>query len=38
MAALIVSIDKSLLTERTGKLSHAKTELVLAGIDVLLGR
>jgi mRNA interferase MazF len=34
----IVAIDKSILTERVGKLSAAKTELVLSGIDVVLGR
>lgn len=34
----IVALDKSLLTERTGKLSAAKVELVLSGIDVVLGR
>ena len=34
----IVSVDKDLLTERTGKLSRAKQELILAGIDVVLGR
>jgi mRNA interferase MazF len=34
----VVVLDKSLLTERAGKLSRAKTDLVLAGIDVVLGR
>lgn len=34
----VVALDKSLLTERAGKLSCAKTDLVLAGIDVVLGR
>lgn len=34
----VVTIDKSDLTERVGKLSRAKLELVLAGIDVVLGR
>lgn len=34
----VVSLDKSLLTERAGKLSRAKIDLVLAGIDVVLGR
>lgn len=33
-----VAIDKALLTERVGKLSRAKVELVLSGIDVVLGR
>jgi mRNA interferase MazF len=34
----IVAIDKSFLTERVGKISEAKVDLVLAGIDVVLGR
>jgi mRNA interferase MazF len=34
----IVTIDKGLLTERVGKISKAKLELLLAGIDVVLGR
>lgn len=34
----IVTLDKSTLTERTGKLSKSKLELVLSGIDVVLGR
>jgi len=34
----IVSLDKALLTERIGKLPPAKLSLVLAGIDVVLGR
>jgi len=34
----VVALDKSLLTERAGKLSRAKMDLVLAGIDVVLGR
>ncbi|MCF8052233.1 MAG: type II toxin-antitoxin system PemK/MazF family toxin [Desulfobacterales bacterium] len=34
----LVALDKSLLTERAGKLPRAKTDLVLAGIDVVLGR
>lgn len=34
----VIALDKSLLTERAGKLSPAKTDLVLAGIDVVLGR
>ena len=34
----IVTVDKSVLTERVGKLSAAKLELVLSGIDVVLGR
>jgi mRNA interferase MazF len=34
----IITLDKSLLTERVGKLSRSKTELILAGIHVALGR
>jgi mRNA interferase MazF len=34
----IVTLDKRLLTERIGRLSKSKLELVLAGIDVILGR
>jgi len=34
----IVTLDKALLTERAGKLPHAKLEMVFSGIDVVLGR
>lgn len=34
----IVTLDKTLLTERVGKLPLAKLHLVLSGIDVILGR
>ena len=34
----LVALDKNLLTERTGKLSRAKIDLLLSGIDVVLGR
>lgn len=34
----IVTLDRSSLTERVGKLPDAKLELVLFGIDVVLGR
>jgi mRNA interferase MazF len=34
----VVTLDKTALTDRVGKLSRAKTELLLAGIDVVLGR
>jgi mRNA interferase MazF len=34
----IVSLDKELLTERMGKIPRAKLELILAGIDVIVGR
>ena len=34
----IVALDSATLTERVGKVSQAKLELLLAGIDVVLGR
>ncbi|HEY2930989.1 MAG TPA: type II toxin-antitoxin system PemK/MazF family toxin [Acidobacteriota bacterium] len=34
----IVTLDKSLLTDRTGKLAKQTIALVLSGIDVVLGR
>jgi mRNA interferase MazF len=34
----IVALDKELLTELAGKLQRAKLELLLVGIDVVLGR
>ena len=34
----IVTLDKSLLTERTAKISRTQLQLLLAGIDVVLGR
>jgi mRNA interferase MazF len=34
----LVTLDKTDLTERTGKISRSKLELVLSGIDVVLGR
>jgi mRNA interferase MazF len=34
----LVTLDQGVLTERVGKLSRARLELVLAGIDVVLGR
>ena len=34
----IVTLDKSELTERVGKLPKAKLELLLSGVDVVLGR
>ncbi|MCC6383416.1 MAG: type II toxin-antitoxin system PemK/MazF family toxin [Dehalococcoidia bacterium] len=33
-----VSVDRSALTERVGKLPRAKLDLVLAGLDVMLDR
>jgi mRNA interferase MazF len=34
----ILTIDKVLLTEHVGKLSRAKVNVLLSGIDVVLGR
>jgi mRNA interferase MazF len=34
----IATLDKTLLTERVGKLSRPKVDLVLSGIDVVFGR
>jgi mRNA interferase MazF len=34
----IVTLDRELLADRVGKLARAKLELILAGIDVTLGR
>ena len=34
----IVAVDKDLLTDRVGKLPRHKLELVLSGIDVVLGK
>lgn len=36
--ALIVALDRSQLTERVGNVPRKKLELVLAGVDVVLGR
>jgi mRNA interferase MazF len=34
----VISLDKTLLAERAGKLPRAKLQLVLSGIDIVLGR
>ncbi len=34
----LVTLDKSLLTERVGKIPRAKSQLLFSGIDVILGR
>jgi mRNA interferase MazF len=36
--SLIVAMDKGQLVERTGKLNRSQMGLILAGIDVVLGR
>ena len=37
-ASLVITLDKDLLIEHVGKLTRAKLELVLAGLDAVLGR
>ena len=34
----VVTLDRTVLSERVGKLSRARVELLLSGIDVVLGR
>lgn len=34
----VVTLDRSVLAERVGKLPRTKVDLVLAGIDTMLGR
>ena len=34
----LVALDRSILIERVGRLSSSKLELVIAGIDTVLGR
>lgn len=34
----VVTLDRTLLTERVGKLPRAKVDLVLSGLDVVFGR
>ena len=34
----IVALYRTVLTERVGRLSRAKLELVLSGVDIVLGR
>lgn len=36
--SLIVALDKGVLTDRIRKLPHRRLELILAGIDAILGR
>jgi len=37
-ASQVVTLDRELLTERVGKLSAAKLQLVLSALDAVLGR
>jgi mRNA interferase MazF len=34
----IVTLDRSILTQRVGKLARSKVDLILSGIDIVLGR
>ncbi len=36
--SLIIALDKQQLTERIGKIARRQIDLVLAGIDIILGR
>ena len=36
--SLVTALDKALLTERVGKLPRPKVDLLLSGIDIVLGR
>jgi hypothetical protein len=36
--SLVLALDRGLLAERVGRLSRRKIELILSGIDVVLGR
>ena len=37
-ASQVVALDRNLLEERAGKLPRAKIDLLLSGLDVVLGR
>lgn len=37
-ASQVISLDKDLLLEHVGKVNRTKLELVLAGLDAILGR
>ncbi|MBI3001333.1 MAG: type II toxin-antitoxin system PemK/MazF family toxin [Deltaproteobacteria bacterium] len=37
-ASQIITLDRELLTEEVGKLSKRQLELILTGIDIVLGR
>ena len=37
-ASQVVALDRSLLDERAGRLPRAKLDLLLSGLDVVLGR
>jgi mRNA-degrading endonuclease toxin of MazEF toxin-antitoxin module len=37
-ASQIVALDRDLITEEVGKLARRQLELILTGIDIVLGR
>ena len=37
-ASQIVTLGRGLLTEETGKVSKRQLELILAGVDIIIGR
>jgi mRNA interferase MazF len=37
-ASQIITLDREFLTEEVGKLAKRQLELVLAGVDIILGR
>ena len=37
-ASQVIALDRSLLDERAGRIPRAKLELLLSGLDVVLGR
>lgn len=37
-ASQVIAVDKTFLTDRAGKLSRTKLDLVLSGLDVVFGR
>jgi mRNA interferase MazF len=37
-ASQVIAVDKTLFLQRVGKLSSSKLQLVLSGLDVVLGR
>lgn len=34
----VITLDRAALSDRVGKIARAKTELILTGIDIVLGR
>ena len=38
LVAQVITLDRSVLTDRCGKLSSEQVELILSGLDLVLGR